>query len=160
MESSLAEEHLGSSWAKSVNISQQRALMAQADNNSLLGCTEQSIASRSRGVIPPLPSALVRHPWNAVFSSGLPSNRETETYWSKSSERPGKRPQTWQHLTSVERLRELGLFCLEERRLQSEPLNLYKYPVGGNEEDGARPFSAMPTVRRRANGHKLKHSQF
>ncbi|KAK4830783.1 hypothetical protein QYF61_013616 [Mycteria americana] len=49
---------------------------------------------------------------------------------------------------------------LEKKRPQNNLINVYKYPVGGNEEDGGRPFSVVPTEMRRGNGHKLKHRQF
>ena len=37
---------------------------------------------------------------------------------------------------------------------------MYKYQVGGTEEDGARLFSVGPGDRTRGNGLKLKHIKF
>lgn len=49
--------------------------------NSLLDC----VASRLKGVITPLYSALVSHIYNTVSSPGLPSTRQKYTYCRKSS---------------------------------------------------------------------------
>ncbi|RMC16107.1 hypothetical protein DUI87_08316 [Hirundo rustica rustica] len=75
--------------------------------------------------------------------------------WSATKMRKGL-----EHLSSEERLRELGPFSLEKGRLRGEPISAYKYLGGGCQQDGTRLFSVVPGNRMRSKGQKLKHKKF
>ncbi|TRZ19227.1 hypothetical protein HGM15179_007900 [Zosterops borbonicus] len=64
------------------------------------------------------------------------------------------------HLSSGERLGELELFSLEERRLWDDLIAAFQYLIGAYRKVGENPFTEPYSDRTRGNGFKLKVSSF
>jgi len=64
-----------------------------------------------------------------------------------------------EHLSQEERLRELGLFSLEKRRLQGDLTAAFRYLNGAYKKDGDNLFSNACCNRTRSNGFKLKEGR-
>jgi len=65
-----------------------------------------------------------------------------------------------ENLSCEERLRELGLFSLEKRRLQGDLTAAFQYLKGACKKAGEGRFTRAWSYRTQGNGFKLKEGRF
>ncbi|PKU46984.1 hypothetical protein llap_2698 [Limosa lapponica baueri] len=136
-----------------MTMSQQCVLVAKKVNG-ILGCIKKSVASRSREVILPLYSALVRPHLEDCVQFWAGKDREV---LERVQQRAIKMSRGLEHLSYEERLRNLGPFSLEKRRLRGtsdQHLKILKAWVSR----GWGPV--VPSARTRRIRHKLEHRKF
>jgi len=141
------------------NMTHQCALTAQKANR-IPGCIKSSVASRARKGILPLYYTLVRRLLESCIQLWSPQHRKDMDLLEWVQRRATKTIREIEHLSYGERLRELGLFSLEKRRLWGNLTTAFQYLKEAYHKAGKGLFTGAGSDRTRADGFKLKQGRF
>jgi len=137
-----------------------QCVLADQKANCIMGCIKRSVASRSREAILPLYSTPVRPHVESCVQLWTPQHKKDMELLEWVQRRTTRMIRGLEHLSYEERLRELGLFSLEKRRLRRDLIAAFQYLKGAYRKGGENIFSRSCCDRTRNNAFKIREGRF